>query len=123
VSRRWQVENIATGDNSMTDNEQSDGILSFHGIRHDGLDRFFAQSGVLDAESPHQPFLILFVRADGLVVVSAQPRLELVLALPDETMLLRQWTGRARSDFFRFTVGDLRAALVARENIAARDMS
>lgn len=56
----------------------------------------------------HTPFLAFKVQGDKLTVdiVRSMPAL---LAYPDETKVMVQWTGKWRSDFFHFSVGDLRA--------------
>ena len=57
--------------------------------------------------------LLAFVATEAAVAVqilSSQSEVK-QSALPDSTPCLQQWGGEWRSDFFRFTLGDARAAL------------
>lgn len=79
------------------------------------LDDFFRLSGVLSQRLTHTPILAFLV--DGAAVtVRIVDRAADAAALPAGTPLMAQWSGRWRSDFFRFTAGDLRAALDGRRD-------
>ena len=88
--------------------------LLTEGIRHD-LDDFF-RLNLPGEEEPHHPYLVITVNpATDDVIIHAEPRRKDVLLLyPDATMVLQQWPGKWRSDFFLFTVGQLKAALAAK---------
>ena len=53
------------------------------------------------------PALAFVEDEDGVVVQIVQDPRKL-LDLPDDTGVMMQWSGTWRSDFFQFTVGDLR---------------
>lgn len=72
------------------------------------IDAFFSESGVLFAgKLPHTPFLA-FVEKDNDVQVEIVDKVEELLQKPDETKVMAQWRGDWRSDFFQFTVGEIR---------------
>ena len=71
-------------------------------IREDAADVacFILESGLFEAQHlPHTPFL---VEHEGHIVLvdNAQQLLE----LPNDTVVMGQWPGKQRSDYFRFTV-------------------
>jgi hypothetical protein len=73
----------------------------------------FDKSDVLyTAKLSHTPFLVFEAQEDGAYhgfrvnVVICAARL---LDYPDDTQVMVQWSGKWRSDFFLFTVADLRA--------------
>jgi hypothetical protein len=83
--------------------------------RRDSLDKFFRYCvhGGEDGDDPHHQYLVLRVqryKVKGTVVtVTPYSVLESVLGLPDNVQVMKQWPGQWRSDWFRFTVGELRA--------------
>jgi hypothetical protein len=75
------------------------------------LDDFFELSGLLTAKSlKHTPWLA-FRPQEGGVRVEIVPAAEELLGWPDETVVMAQWPGQWRSDWFVMTVGDVRQAL------------
>lgn len=74
---------------------------------------YFAISGVFtEKKLTHTPFLVFEVDENNnhinvMIVDSAVELLE----YPDNIMVMGQWTGKWRSDFFEFTVGDYRKFL------------
>lgn len=65
------------------------------------------------------PFLILSQEGHTVEVVQTTKVTE-VLSYPDETMVMKQWPGKWRSDFFQFSVGEMREF---RESQKAEDVS
>ncbi len=74
-------------------------------------DAFFKLSGIRNSgKLKHHPFLV-FVdsgRKDDSMVVAIVNDIKELLELPDDVQVMAQWRGEYRSDFFQFTVGDLR---------------
>jgi hypothetical protein len=58
----------------------------------------------------HTPFLA-FLAGESVVVVRIMETVDALLDLPDDTPVMGQRRGEWRSDFFQFTVGQLRDAL------------
>lgn len=75
------------------------------------LSNLFTQSGVLDGELPHHPFLVFTTGDDGVTVHVVSSARQLVGTYAPEAPVMVQWAGRWRSDFFRMTVADVAAAL------------
>jgi len=78
-------------------------------LRHDTADLFRLE---LLAKSPWAMTPCVVQRGDEWFSVR---HAGLLLHLPDETEVLCPWPGKTRTDVFRFTVGDFRAACAARE--------
>jgi hypothetical protein len=94
--------------------------LNTENVRTD-LEDFWPHSGVLaDRRRPHHPFLALVVRGDE-VTVCVIPKSADARLLPPETVLLAQWEGEFRSDFFRFTAGELNREMTKRERALNED--
>jgi hypothetical protein len=78
------------------------------------VEAFFTLSGYYKEVSKwtHYPLLTFSVDGDdvhvGLVFSQSELRQS---TLPDDTACMQQWGGQWRSDFFRFTLGQARAAL------------
>jgi hypothetical protein len=72
-------------------------------VRHDTADLFRMPLG-------HPPWMMTpcIVQVDGEWKSIRHP--DLLLHLPDDTEVLCPWPGKARTDVFRFTVGEFRAA-------------
>ena len=69
------------------------------------LKDFFEKSGNFDGQKLlHTPF----VEQDDGIHVRILDDADQLLALPDETLIMGQWQGNYRSDFFQFVVGDYR---------------
>ena len=74
----------------------------------DDLEAFFGKSGVCTGKLSHAPILA-FVEVESWVVeVLVLDSAHKALGYPDETRCMAQWIGKWRSDFFKFTVGELR---------------
>jgi hypothetical protein len=74
------------------------------------LEDFFRMSGVLSASTLNHSPILAFVADEHRVTVRILTSAKEAVALPSDTPLMAQWPGRWRSDFFRFTAGELRAA-------------
>ncbi len=93
-------------------------------IRDDQSDvaTFIMESGIFEAEHlPHTPFL---VQQEGQMILVANA--QKLLDYPDETVVLGQWRGRNRSDYFRFTVGIFReyqqAGLIGKKRLTSEEV-
>jgi hypothetical protein len=72
------------------------------------VDDYFRKSGVLTARKlPHTPFLV-FVENANDIEVRIVDNVHSLLGHADSTKVMGQWSGQWRSDFFQFTVGDVR---------------
>jgi hypothetical protein len=72
------------------------------------LDDYFKLSGIREyKELSRTPFLVFVVNGETVEVKIVDNARQL-LTYPDETQVMAQWSGRYRSDFFQFTVGQLR---------------
>lgn len=72
------------------------------------LEEYFKYSGVLrEGKERHTPFLV-FVTRDDNVTIEIVDRLSELLNYPDDTPVMAQWRGQWSSDFFKYTVGDVR---------------
>ena len=72
------------------------------------LPDLFRLSGIRESvKLEHTPFLVFDVQNEALTVkiVKSMPEL---LEFADDTQVMVQWKGKFRSDFFHFTVKDLR---------------
>jgi hypothetical protein len=79
--------------------------MDFPGFRKDGLDVLFERSGMREAEKlNHTPFIVVFPEELKIVKSIRQ----LITEYNDPCPVIFQWPGKQRSDFFQFTVGDLR---------------
>lgn len=81
-----------------------------YGVRHDITD-LFEKTDILDTSITrnHTPFVA--IHGNTVFVVN---KLSKLLRLPDETTVLWQWRGQHRSDYFTFTVEQIRTAVKAR---------
>lgn len=69
---------------------------------------FFAKSDVLsNRKLDHHPFLV-FVTSGNIVAVAIVKNAVDLLNYSDDAPVMAQWPGEFRSDFFKFTVGQLR---------------
>lgn len=78
------------------------------------FERFFEISDVLGTgKLCHRPFIVFDTssKRDEVVVSLVENAGELILNYTDEIVCIAQWGGRWRSDFIKFKVGDVRAAL------------
>lgn len=101
------------------------GIIT-HGIRHDEP-HLFERSEVLSGRDAMQrPYLVIvdasimgesWNSANSAVVTQVRDIADL-LEYPDAAVVLWTWPGKDRSDYFRFTVGEFRAAHTARREAA-----
>ena len=77
------------------------------------LSAFFGKSGLFEKKSWHHHQALAFLVQGGLVTVRICGTPEALLKLPDETAVMQQWPGKWDSDWFTYTVGDLREFLTA----------
>ncbi len=69
---------------------------------------YFHLSGIRETKRlSHHPFIV-FTEAEDIKVEIIDSAKELLEKYPDETKVLAQWGGQWSSDFFTFTVGQLR---------------
>jgi hypothetical protein len=89
-------------------------LLSLPGRHGAGqTDALFSKSGLFEfglSDLKHAPFLAFVFDGDAkrldVRIVRSAPAL---LELPDDTPVMAQWPGERRSDWFHFSVSDLRA--------------
>ena len=69
---------------------------------------YFELSGVLQATNlNHTPFIVF--RTDGVnVSIAIAHSVNELLTYPETTQVMGQWIGKYRSDFFQFTVKDVK---------------
>lgn len=80
------------------------------------VDEFLTRSGYYHkgARWSHYPLLAFVDGADAVEVLIFNSVTELSRStLPDTTPCMQQWGGQWRSDFFKFTLGDARAAMAS----------
>jgi len=98
-------------------------VSSSHFYVRTDVDNLLEKSDVLEAgRLTHTPFLAFVPEKtpDGpKVTVHVIDRAAEVAALPPATLVLVQWAGRWRSDFFKLTAGDVAAAFQRIERRAA----
>lgn len=69
---------------------------------------YFEKSGIRRMEKlTHNPFVV-FNETDSGVEVEIVDNAADLIKYPSYTKVMHQWMGESRSDFFRFTVGDLK---------------
>jgi hypothetical protein len=79
------------------------------------LPSLFKLSGILeDVSLDHTPFLAFVVKDQRVIVNIFKSARQMVSDLTPETPVMVQWAGRWRSDFFKMTVGDIKAELLRR---------
>jgi len=72
------------------------------------LDEYFKLSGIREHKKlVHSPFLVFLISGET-VEVRIVDNAKTLLDYADETQVMAQWRGQWRSDYFHFTVGDLR---------------
>ena len=77
------------------------------------ISELFSLSGVLTYRKlQHTPFLAFLIKGDTVHVEIVDSK-DSLLDYPDSTPVMVQWAGKWRSDFFHFTVGDVRAYLAS----------
>jgi hypothetical protein len=80
------------------------------------LSAFFGKSGLFEKPSWHHHQALAFIVQGQLVSVRICGTLEALLKLPDETPVMQQWPGKWDSDWFTYTVGDVRGYLGAEDD-------
>lgn len=74
---------------------------------------YFEKSGIRYGQRlDHTPFVVFSEQKDAVTVDIVDNAQDLI-TYPVDTKVMAQWAGRDRSDFFRFTVGDLRKHIKA----------
>ncbi len=77
------------------------------------LEEYFKRSGIRQYKKlTHTPFLVFAISGDT-VEVRIEDNAKKLLEYPDETLCMAQWSGEWKSDFFQFSVGDLRRYVMA----------
>lgn len=72
------------------------------------IEDYFRLSGMREnKKNPHHPFLVFDTRNRKIQVKIIENPVEL-LSFSDGTKVMAQWSGRWRSDFFQFTIGQLK---------------
>jgi hypothetical protein len=72
------------------------------------IEEYFEKSGIRDWKKlDHNPLLV-FIVSENAVEVCIIDEPTALLTFPDETKVMGQWTGQWHSDFFQFTIGELR---------------
>lgn len=73
------------------------------------IDKLFQLSDILSSSKlNHTPFIVFQELDESIVIVLVRNKDDLLMSYPDETKVMVQWKGNWRSDFFHFTVGDVR---------------
>lgn len=74
------------------------------------LTDFWRLSGIYDNKLSHHPILTFHQTVNGDIDVEIWDKAEDVIIsdLTDDVKCMAQWGGQWRSDFFQFTVGELR---------------
>src|SRR5438128_7955125 len=81
------------------------------------IEAFFKESGVFESERlTHHPFLA-FVEDDEAIRVKIIENPHTLLSLPDETLVMGQWPGNWRSDYFQFTVAQYRQHVIENNKV------
>lgn len=69
---------------------------------------YFELSGIRSTKNlNHTPFLV-FQEKNGEISTEIVSKPEDLLKLPAKTKVMAQWRGKKKSDYFQFTVGQLR---------------
>ena len=72
------------------------------------LESYFELSGIRDySKLSHTPFLV-FVASKTEIKVEIVDGIKKLLKFPDDTKVMNQWQGQWKSDFFQFTIKDLK---------------
>lgn len=85
--------------------------IGFHGVVENRSRHFFEKAGVVNLPaSPFNPYIVMpTIGYDNSVQVIQTARRDDVLAYDDDVSVLILWPGRVNhSDYFTFTVGELR---------------
>lgn len=90
--------------------KEIDGVIFNGKLRTDVEDYFKLNEALTQPEMKHTPFIAIGQTDDGKtsidVVYSLKDLLEYFV---DDVTVINQWTGKWRSDYFIFRVGDIRA--------------
>lgn len=69
---------------------------------------YFEKSGIREVPKlKHTPFIVYLQVNDSTIKVITVDNIPDLLLFPPHTPVMGQWTGKTRSDFFKFTVYDL----------------
>lgn len=79
------------------------------------FDQLFEMTDTLSCNRLTQTPFIVLDEKEGICL--CDNALELVQLFPSTTKVLKQWVGRWKSDFLVFTVGDVKKALLKKENL------
>lgn len=86
---------------------QSESDINVVSAARDDMRHFFGKApNFTKASNPHTPFLV-FSRGQNLVQIKFEENPRSLLDYPGDTLILAQWSGEFRSDYFQFKVDDL----------------
>ena|SRR5258708_3235185 len=76
------------------------------------LVEYFQLSGIRSSKHlKHTPFLVFFPLSESEVEIRIVDNTLSLLEFPDATQVMSQWSGQWKSDFFQFTIADLKKHL------------
>jgi len=111
--RIWVLYDADPRDKTLTERIITIGRTTLHDL--------FTKSNVLtDKKLNHHPFIVFRDDGDAMNIVIVHNAKELD-KFGDETKVMVQWKGKWNSDFFHFTVGDLRNFL-KKESVTIDDL-
>ena len=86
-------------------------MIKVSGVRSDLTD-FWSISGIFDyKEHPHNQYIVITSREGSDAEIGIFSKIEDFindLSLPDDAIVMKQWVGKWRSDWFKFTLGELK---------------
>lgn len=92
----------------MMDSEQTQPVVNFSDNIRTDVEEYFRRVVLAYGKLTDTPLVAFVFRANGIdVEVITKPGQ--TRFLPDETPMMGQWRGEWRSDYFRFTAGQLKA--------------
>ena len=86
-------------------------MILFENVRGD-KEAFLDSDNVFYDQLKLSPY-IAFVEKDENIIVRVIIKVDEVLELPDETKLMCLWPGKYRSDYFQFSVAELKAGRIS----------
>lgn len=100
-------------------------VFASGAVRVNGAKAFLSKSGILSGSQPHTPFLALVPNGNKVAVIRYDNAKTLAYTgLHDSVQVIAQWHGKMRSEFYVFTLRDVREALeLAKQEKAAKASS
>ncbi len=89
-------------------------MIKFEGVRP-ADDAFFEKGDILQWKKLNHTPIIAIIEHKGVVTIRVIQVVSEALELPDNTKLMCQWRGQYNSDYFSFTVEDLRLAKIIKD--------